>query len=191
MTEKSDDIIIKEKEIKYHITSTITQNNNQYNDISRLILGNCEKELKNKYSLQESDSLLIFKRDVIIEGFSSPIVEYEVFHPISKQPLNLSYCTNIPIEIEIPVNINEDEIYKYDPSSKYYTDICTPASSESKTDIILSDRKNEYINKNLSLCENDCTFIGYDSSTKKAKCECKVKISISNLSGIKIDKQKF
>ena len=191
VTQKGDDIIINEKEIKYHITSTINQNNNQYNNISRLILGNCEKELKKKYSMQESDSLLIFKRDVIVEGFSSPIVEYEVFHPITKQQLNLSYCKNIPIEIEIPVNINEDELDKYNTSSKYYTDICTPATSENRTDIILSDRKNEYINKNLSLCEPDCIFSGYNSNAKKAKCECKVKISISNLSELKIDKQKL
>ena len=43
--------------------------------------------------------------------------------------------------------------------------------------IILNDRKNEYIDKNLSLCENNCTFSGYDSDTKKALCECETKIS--------------
>ena len=34
----------------------------------------------------------------------------------------------------------------------------------------------------MSLCENNCTYIGYDKDNKKAKCECKTKIEkIANL----------
>jgi hypothetical protein len=122
--------------------------------------------------------------DINIEGFLSSIVEYEVYHPISKIQLNLSYCQNISIEIQVPVSINEEEVDKYDPSSEYYNDICSTSKSDNGTDIILSDRKDEYINNNLSLCENDCTFNGYDSDTKKAKCECFTKVEINYISDI-------
>ena len=40
---------------------------------------------------------------------------------------------------------------------------------KNKTYIILKDRRNEYINNNLSLCESNCEYEGYDINTKKAK----------------------
>ena len=189
--ENGEDLIINEKDIKYQITTTDNQNNNQNNNISSIKLGACENILKEKYNISEDESLLIFKIDVKVEGLSSSVVEYEVYHPTTKIPLELSYCQNTSIQIQVPVSINEDEIYKYDPSSDYYNDICSPSTSDNGTDIILSDRQNEFVNSNLSLCQDGCTFSGYDSTTKKANCECEVKTKISDLTSIKIDKDKF
>ena len=134
---------------------------------------------------------MIFKVDVKVDGFFSSVVEYEVYHPISKEQLNLTFCKDIPIQIHIPVKINTDEIFKHDPSSNYYNDICSPTTSEYGTDMILKDRQNEYINKNLYLCENFCTFKGYNKRNKKVLCECSVKTAISELGKIKIDKEKL
>ena len=92
--------------------------------------------------------------------------------------LNLSLCEGLNIELSIPVIIN-DNIEKYNPKSNYYNDICTRATSESNTDIILNDRRNEFINKNMSLCENNCELIDYDNYNKKAKCSCQVKNTLS------------
>ena len=36
----------------------------------------------------------------------------------------------------------------------------------------LFDRKNEYNNKNLSLCEYNCTFKNYDFNTSQIQCNC-------------------
>ena len=47
--------------------------------------------------------------------------------------------------------------------------------NQNDTDIIINDRQKEFNDNNLSLCENNCTYNGYDNNTKKAKCECKVK----------------
>ena len=192
ITKTGEDLIIDEKDIKYQITTTSNQNNNsQSNNISTIKLGECENILKNIYNISKDNPLLIFKIDAKVEGFSSTVVEYEVYHPITKKQLNLTYCQNTSIEIQVPVSIDEEEVYKYDPSSEYYTDICTTSTSDSGTDIILSDRQSEYVNNNLSLCENSCTFNGYDRTTKKAICECNVKTSITDISKIKIDKEKF
>ena len=42
---------------------------------------------------------------------------------------------------------------------------------------VINDRQNEFIDKNMSLSENNCTFNGYDNKTKKAKCVCPFNLS--------------
>ena len=83
-----------------------------------------------------------------------PKVEYEVYYPLNNisnlTKLNLSSCKDTKIEISISVKIN-GSLDKYDPNSNYYNNICSKATSESGTDISLKDRKNEYVNNNMSL----------------------------------------
>ena len=86
------------------------------------------------------------------------------------------------------VNINEDEIFKYDPNSYFYNDRCFPNTSDRGTDIIINDRKKEYNDKNLALCEKDCNFIGYDKNNKKVSYECKPKIELEKNVNIFFDK---
>ena len=77
--------------------------------------------------------------------------------------VDLSICKNSRIDISIPIDIKgiDDEIDKYNPSSDYYNDICSRTTSDSGTDISLIDRKNQFINNNMSLCEEDCNLIQY------------------------------
>ena len=105
--------------------------------------------------------------------------------------LNLTICQNTRIDISIPVDINYNEIDKHNPNSKYYNDICTKAISNSNTDLSLSERKNQFINKNMSLCEEDCNLIQYNSSSKRAKCSCLVKFYLPKIKDIKFDKKKL
>ena len=92
------------------------------------------------------------------------------------------------IYINIPVNIDEKKLYKYNYSSEYYNDVCYPYTTENKTDIILEDRRNEYINNNLSLCEKNCKYTKYDYNKKKVLCECFIKIKMPIISEIEIKK---
>ena len=57
--------------------------------------------------------------------------------------------------------------------------------------MILNDRQNEYITNNYSLCQNNCTFSGYETGTKKALCNCEVKTKINLISEIIDDKNKL
>ena len=41
----------------------------------------------------------------------------------------------------------------------------------------------------MSLCEDNCDFISYDSASKKINCECNIKIAIKDVSNIKINKE--
>ena len=95
------------------------------------------------------------------------------------------------VELNIPVSIDEDNLFKYDPNSEYYTDECVPSTSENGTDIIINDRQNEYNNNNLSLCQNNCSFTGYEQETKKALCDCEVKTKINLISEIIDDSNKL
>ena len=97
---------------------------------------------------------------------------------------------NTKIDILIPVNIN-DAIVKHNPKSSYYNDICTKAKSDYDTDIIIDDRRNEFIDKKLMLCEDDCQFVDYDNINKKVNCSCEVKTFMSFINEIKIDKNKL
>ncbi len=124
------------------------------------------------------------KVDYYMTGLLIPIIGYEVYHPENKSQLDLNYCKDDTIKLNIPVSINEDSLYKYDPYSDYYNDECSIYTTDNGTDILLNDRQNEYITNNYSLCENNCSFIGYEKNTKKALCECKKKSKIVYISEI-------
>ena len=180
-----EDIIIEEDGLIVQITSTDNQNNKSYINISTVNLGECENILKNNYNISRNISLIIIKIDYYNDNSSVPIIRYEVYNPETKSQLNLTYCNNTLINLNIPVSIDEDNIFKYDPTNDYYTDLCKSYTTQSGTDIILNDRHNEYNNNNIAICEKNCSFIGYEQDTKKAKCECEINIdqlSISNLS---------
>ena len=92
------------------------------------------------------------------EGLLSSIIEYEVYNSETKQKLSLDICKDTKINISIPVFIDENDLFKYNISSDYYNDICFPYTSNEKTDIILDDRKKEFNQNNMYLCENNCEY---------------------------------
>ena len=187
--ENNKDIIINNNNIIFQITSVYNQKKNEYYNISSINIGECENILREHYSLSDDMNLLIFKVEYFIPGFLIPIIEYEIYDNANpKNKLNLNICKNAKININIPVSIDVNNLFKYDPSSAFYNDICFPYTTEFKTDIILKDRRNEFIDNNMSLCENNCEYKGYDNNKKISKCECSIKTEFHFLSEIKIDK---
>ena len=75
----------------FHITSTYNQINNDYNNISSIDIGECEKILKENYGINSNESLTIFKVDFYIENYMIPITEYEIFSPKTNEKLDLNY----------------------------------------------------------------------------------------------------
>ena len=187
--ENNNDIIIKNNDIQFQITSVYNQKNNEYNNISSINIGDCENILRDHYKFSDDMTLLIFKVEYFIPGFLIPIIEYEIYDNSNpKNKLNLNLCKNAKIDINIPVSIDENKLFKYDQSSAFYNDICFPYTTEFKTDIILKDRRNEFIDKNMSLCEKNGEYKGYDKNKKISKCECSIKTEFHLLSEIKIDR---
>ena len=65
--------------------------------------------------------------------------------------------------------------------------MCFTSRTKNKTDISLKDRQNEFVNDNMTVCEENCKFIFYDIELKKAECSCSIKEEIPILSEIKIN----
>jgi len=188
---KGEDLTVKTQKGIYIFTTTDNQNNNINNNYSLINLGECENILKNHYNISNNEPLLIFKIDVYIQGHLIPSIEYEVYKLLTKEKLNLTYCNKENIRISIPVNINEDNLFIYNPASEFYNDICFPYTTKNRTDICLKDRREEFNNNNLSLCEKDCEYEGYDSEAKRALCNCKIKIKLPLISEIELNKNKL
>ena len=189
--EGKNDLLYIDNNIIYQITSTDNQKYNKYNNISIINLCECENKLKSYYNIKEDEPLLIFKIDIHEDGLLYPIVEYEIYNSKGKIQLNLEICNDTKINITFPVSIDENYLFKHNLSSEYYNDICYAYTTEKGTDIILNDRKKEFINNNLSLCEFNCDLGGYNSETKNAECECNVKKEISLDSDNSFNKTEF
>ena len=169
------DLILKENTTLYQITTTDNQNNTQYEDISKIQLGECEDILKSIYKIDDNLPLIIFKVDHFVPGIEIPVIGYDIFHPTNKSKLDLKYCKDSIVNFQIPVSLEENNLFKYDPNSEYYTDECSSYTTEDGTDILLNDRHDEYNNNNYSLCEQNCSFVEYEKDTKKAICDCNIK----------------
>ena len=169
--DNGNEMQVAQKNILITMTNTKNQKNNEIKNISTINLGECEKKLKSFYHISNKSSLYILKMNVKEEGMNIPLTEYNVYYPfdnITLVQLNLTICKDTKIDISNPIVINSD-IDKYNLSSDYYNSICSKATSNSGADITLNDRKKEFINKNMTLCEEDCILIDYNYTNKKCK----------------------
>ena len=187
----TDKKIIDENKIII-LTSTENQKNNEDKNNITMDLGQCENILKKEYNISNNTSLYILQIISEEEGMKIPKVEYEVYYPLNDNltKLNLTLCKGTKVKISIPVKIN-DKIDIYNASSNYYNDICSKTTSKSGTDISLKDRRNEFVNNNMTLCEENCDLIDYDYKTEKSVCSCDIKLSVTPINEIKFNKKNF
>ena len=149
------------------------------------------KKLKEDNGIDVNEELIIFKIDTYLPGFNIPMIEYVIFSQNGKIKFDLNSCNGIPIQYQIPISINKSELFKYDSSNTFYNDECSQYTTDHGTDMTLYDRKNEYNDNNLSLCEANCEFKGYSYNSLKLKveCECKIKKEVNFFSDIHKDKK--
>ena len=190
--DNEEDIQSEYDEILFIFTSTSNQIINEEKNNITLNFGDCVNELKSGYNISSNDSLYILEIISQEDNIKIPKIEYEIYYPFNNNltKLNLSYCKNNKIEISIKVEINES-LNKYNPKSEYYNDICSTTTSKLGTDISLKDRRNEFVDNNMFLCEENCTLIEYNYNTSKAKCSCDIKIEKAPLNDIKFNKKDF
>ena len=178
-------IVIEGNNVVYQIISSENMEDNINKNISIIYLEECAEKLKEIYKVKE---LLIFKMDLMINDTPPIILNYEVYHPTNFSRLNLSICEGMKITVYSPYTPTQESLTKfiklkesgydlYNPKDSFYQDICSTFTSDDGTDILLSDRQSDYF-ENISLCENGCSYKGYDYNIEKAKCECNVKEEI-------------
>ena len=177
------DLRISKDNITVELTTALLQELNENNsNLSSINLGICKDILKYNYDISDESNLYILKIEKEQKYKYYPLIEYEVFYPINEEKmeiLDLNLCNDTDIEISIPIIINNNSIDKHNPKSDFYTDICYKVTSDDKTDILITDRRDEFVVKNLSLCEDICELISYDFINNKAKCSCDVKTEIN------------
>ena len=119
-------------------------------------LGQCENILKDNYNITRDEPLYIVQIISKEIGMKIPKIEYQIYYPLYNGneliKLNLAPCQGTKIDVSISVKI-DGNLDIYNSSSDYYNNICSKTTSESGTDISLNDRRNEFVNNNISLCE--------------------------------------
>ena len=173
----------------FQVTNTFNERNiiNTEKEAFSINLGTCEQTLKDAYNITNELSLIILK---YFKGEYSPnekAIQYELYHPITYEKLNLSFCKNDTLEVNIQINLEQNFINLFekakeqgynllDPDDPFYSKICTRYTSENGTDVLLDDRVSFYFNKvaNLTTCPENCRFISYSPEDQNLKCECGV-----------------
>ena len=197
----NSNILIKSENITIQITTSEEQKKD-IPEVSSIDLGECENLLKDHYNISRDESLIIFKIDIKTEDLSSTYVKYEIYDPKKEKKLKLDICKDAPISISVPVILdkNLDSIYDsfaesgyniFNENDSFYQDICSTYTTANGTDMLLSDRKKDIfsLSQNQSLCQTGCEFKYYNSTTKKAKCDCEMKNEEEEIKNdVKIDK---
>ena len=187
-----DGHVIKGKDnFFYHITTSenelnnANKKNNDTNRLSRIDLGECENKLRDHYKLNKNISLLILKYEKVANISSERQLQYEIYESLNKTKLNLSVCSDVQVDIYVPVILSEEKqnLYNelqdlgydlFDIENVFYQDICTPYKSANGTDVLLSDRVEYYYNNDETQCQPNCEFTGYSFDTLDIKCQCNI-----------------
>ena len=174
---KNKTYTVIESNITYIISKVSSQYSTNYSTVS---LEYCESLLKEKFLLDKNETLILLKLEYGIKKLKIPIIEYQLFMKNGTR-INLSFCYNITEIVSIPVHINEKEEFIHNPNSYFYDDKCSIYTSEYGTDLSMYDRKNNYNEKYLALCEKNCEYKGYNKGNKRVECECKTKTKFPEL----------
>ena len=157
----------------------MTENENISKNNITINLKQCESKLKDSYNISYNESLIVLQMNILKDNMKIPRIEYEIYYPFNNNltKLNLEICENMNAYIYIPIELNNN-IDRYNISSKYYNDICYKVTSDKGTDITLNDRKNIFINNFMNICEENCQFEKYDLNNEIARCSCNIKSSL-------------
>ena len=148
-------------------------NKNKIDNISFIDFQDCETALKKSRSDYDVNKELILLRiEYTNEQFKIPIIEYKVFTE-DLDALDINVCSHIHFIYSTPVEINVSEEYKYNPLSLYNNYLCLEHTTDNFTDITLYERRKEFNDYNLSLCENNCMYLRYING--RVECECLIK----------------
>ena len=183
--------VIKTKKLIIRLTTLENQKKNINDNMTRIDLDECELLLRKDNNLTKNDSLYLKIIEVFQEGMRIPKVEYDIYSRLSGLnliKLDKSIYQNSKVSLFIYMVIN-DNFDKLNYTSGYYNDICYTTTSDSGTDISIKDRQNECVN-NIA-CEDDCDFVGYNYTTQKSECSCKVKESSSSFVNMTINATKL
>ena len=170
------------------------------NNLTFIDFKECFHVIKYAWNINENSQLIIGKFEYIRNNKLTNQIEYILFNPESNQKIDLSICSNLNIKVNYAININLTgydkegdlnlnlaknirETYGIDlfnVNDSFYNELCTNFTSENGSDVILKDRRTDYY-KNISFCNEHCTYLNVDFNNYRVECACPVKIDIDEL----------
>ena len=160
--------------------------------ISAIDLGNCTKEMKIHYNIPEDESLIVLnielKRNKSIDNEINNDKSFDLgkksqieIYDISGNKLNLSVCKEDikvmkyikdveELDIKSAMNLAEKGVDVFNASDEFFNNICYNFNNNG-TDIIIKDRRSD-IYKNVSFCQDGCSYIGMNYELMTANCIC-------------------
>ena len=175
---KGEDVVKNIYNETYHFSPL--SNSQKLPGLIHIDVQDCENILKLKNDLDPDEEFFIFIIEYNNDEFRIPIVEYKVFSRHDRREIDVSPCNSMNFIYSIPISsdkINLKGIYMHEPESDYNNEICFQYTTEYKTDIILYERRKIFNENNMSLCENNCIYQGYDKG--RIKCKCQVKLDFN------------
>ena len=192
--DNGEDDYIEFNKILITLTTTENQKINVNNNLTTIYLSECENSIRSHYNLINNETIYMKKIDVIQEGMKIPKIEYDIYCKLNSSKLiklNITtICVKDKILLSIPIKITEN-IDILNTTSNYYKDICYQSTSGKGTDMILKDRKKEFIKENKTVCQEDCSFFQYNYDIQKANCSCNIVKSDLNYTNININTTKL
>ena len=155
-------------------------------------LTECETILKKYHNLSIDEKLIILKGTSLkeFEQYLSKEISFNLISTSLWKSLSLEPCRNLKsviTRIFNPGNILSTPLVQnkinavvqngYDAfsvDSIFYNDICTAFTNENGNDVLLDDRRRDYFQETLNLCNSGCSFLGFNTSTFAYSCECPI-----------------
>jgi hypothetical protein len=163
------------------------------NKLSIIDADSCYETLKAYYNLNTTSYLLISKSDinsyVKLDNVDRPLLsnsaEINIYHPITRQELNLSLCQNNQFVIKTPIksaellnltqyrDLKSAGIEGYNPNDTSFINICfTHIDNDTQYDTTLTFRGQNYFqNKSAGCSGTNCTYQEVDINNY-VTCNC-------------------
>ena len=184
----------------YNVTTKEEEDDTSHHEPTALNLTVCENILKKKYGLSAEEELMLIKADFIYENINQSEIdikdylygnEFQIFSTSLGAFLPLTACKesdeNTDYEVTNPFSFSTLNLQSkigsvasngynaFSSDSPFYNDVCTPFTNENGNDVLLDDRRKDYFNENVNLCEQGCSFVGYNTGSKTYTCKCPIK----------------
>jgi hypothetical protein len=106
-------------------------------------LSECEQLLRTENNIHDDVNLIFLKFEKLTKEASEKNVQFEVYNPNNKSQLDLSICYSTPVNLYMPVTLNEktQSLYNnlkesgydlFNENDSFYQEICTPYKSENQ-----------------------------------------------------------
>ena len=187
------DEYIETERMTVTFTTIENQKNNIKNNMTSIYLGQCENLLRGHYNLSDNVTFYMKKIDIVQEEIKVPKIKFDIYCKLNGsnlEKLDLSPCDTSKIIFSVPAKLSTD-IDKLNASSEYYNDKCYSAKSDKGTDIITKDRQKEFVESDITLCQENCDFTFYNDITERANCSCYYKESTDSFTNMNINKSKL